>query len=157
MRDATARLYDVDEDRVTIDIPRGIVTFVAKKNRLVDLDKLHESIWATRLSGRTGMRLHSLEVTAIGQVVIEGKQVFLKVAGTKKRFVLGEGGDTKKGEDSFLARLRKQAGAGTTVRVSGPLAGWNGHFPPFLSSKPDHTRRIDVKKLELLPRPVEKL
>ena len=154
MRDATARLYDVDEDRVTIDIPRGIVTFVAKKNRLVDLDKLHESIWATRLSGKTGMRLHWLEVAAIGQVVIEGKQVCLKVAGSKKVFVLGEGGDTKKG-GSFLARLRKLAGTGTKVRVSGRLAGWNGPFPQLLSSKPDRTRRIDVNKLEPLRKPVK--
>ena len=79
-RDATARLYDVDEDKVTLSIPLGIITFEAKQGKLVALDKLHESIWATRLSGGTGMHLNWMEVTAQGEVMVEGKQTFLKVS-----------------------------------------------------------------------------
>ena len=59
-RDATARLYDVDEDTVVFvklqqkeRYDQGTVTFRARSGKLIDLDKLHESIWATRLSGGT--------------------------------------------------------------------------------------------------------
>src|SRR5262245_4802823 len=62
-RDAIARQYDVDADSVKLEIDKGLVTFGAKKGRLVDLDKLHESIWATRLSGKTGMSLDWIDVT----------------------------------------------------------------------------------------------
>ena len=37
--------------------------------KLVDLEKLHESIWATRLGVGTGMSMSSLDVTAVGEVV----------------------------------------------------------------------------------------
>jgi hypothetical protein len=70
-RDAIARQYDVDADAVRLDIAKGEVTFRAKKGRLVDLDKLHESIWATRLSVGTGMALNWIDVTAVGEVVVE--------------------------------------------------------------------------------------
>ena len=60
-RDATARLYDVDEDSVvfkklqkTQKYDQGTISFRSRKGKLIDLDKLHESIWATRLSGAHG-------------------------------------------------------------------------------------------------------
>ena len=147
MRDATARLYDVDEDSVMINIQLGIISFSAKKGRFVDLDKLHESIWATRLSGKTGMILHWMDVTTEGEVVIEGKRTLLKLVGSEARFVLME--DTKaKGGAETLAQLREQVGKGK-VRVTGRLDGWAGHFPPFLSEKPARPRRILVKKFKM--------
>ena len=82
-RDATARQNDVDADRVRLDISKGEITFRAKKGRLVDLDKLHESIWATRLSGGTGMALNWLDVTAVGEVTAEKDHLVLRVAGRR--------------------------------------------------------------------------
>ena len=78
-RDATARLYDVDADRVELNVKQGLITFRAKKGRAVDLDKLHESIWATRLSGSTGMSLNWIDVTAEGEVVVDQGRWMLKV------------------------------------------------------------------------------
>ena len=50
--DATARLYDVDEDSVvfkklqqTKRYDQGTITFGACNGKLIDLDQLHESIW----------------------------------------------------------------------------------------------------------------
>ena len=54
---------------IQLDIRKGEITFRAREGRLVDLDKLHESIWATRLSGGTGMALNWLDVTAVGEVI----------------------------------------------------------------------------------------
>ena len=92
-RDATARLYDVDDDSVTYKKPRkrgkydqGTITFRAKKGRLVSLDKLHESIWATRLSGGTRSGLVSLDVTAVGEVMVRGNKTLLSVDGADEYF-----------------------------------------------------------------------
>ena len=129
-RDATARQYDVDADAVRLDIAKGEVTFKAKRGRLVDLDKLHESIWATRLSGGTGMALNWLDVTAVGEVVVE-----------KERLVLKE--DDKK----TFARLREAAERGQqTVSVTGRVEDWSGHFPPFLKTLPKRPRAIAVRE-----------
>jgi hypothetical protein len=88
-RDATARLYDVDADSMKLDKKEGTITFKAKKGRVVDLDKLHESIWATRLGDGTGMELKWLEVTAPGEATIAGREVKLKVAGSDQTVLLG--------------------------------------------------------------------
>jgi hypothetical protein len=142
-RDATARQYDVDADAVRLDIDKGEVTFKAKRGRLVDLDKLHESIWATRLSGGTGMALNWLDVTAVGQVAVEMKRIVLKVKGYEDPFVL-KGGDKK-----TFARLREAAERGQqTVSVTGRVEGWSGHFPPFLKTLPKKPREIIVREFE---------
>ena len=77
-REAIARLYDVDEDTVvfkklnkTDQYDQGVVTFRARKGKLIDLEKLHESIWASRLSGGTRSGLVSLEVVAIGEIGLD--------------------------------------------------------------------------------------
>ena len=56
-RKAAARLYDVDENKVAFlrskrlkRYTHGTIPFQAKKGKLIDLDKLHKSVWATRLS-----------------------------------------------------------------------------------------------------------
>ena len=148
-RDATARLYDVDADNIGLEIKSGTITFRAKKGRLVDLDKLHESIWATRLSGDTGMALNWIDVTAVGKVVVEKKRTVLKVKGSDATFVLKEapGAKAGKGGKAPLARLREVlARGGRVVSVTGRLEGWEGHFPPFLNALPKKPRVILVKE-----------
>jgi hypothetical protein len=143
-RDATARQYDVDADGVKLDIDKGEVTFRAKKGRLVDLDKLHESIWATRLSGGTGMALNWIDVTALGEVIVEKDRLVLKVKGSDQTFVLNE--DDKK----VFAKLREAAGGKQLVSVTGRLEEWTGHFPPFLKTLPKKPRAIKVKEFTVV-------
>jgi hypothetical protein len=145
-RDAIARQYDVDADRVILDLKKGEVTFHARKGRLVSLDKLHESIWATRLSGNTGMHILWLDVTAVGDVVAEKDRLVLKVSGSDAIFVLKEDPAGKKGQPSAFARLREAVGEGSKkLSVTGRVDGWKGHFPPFLKTLPKKPREILVK------------
>jgi hypothetical protein len=141
-RDAIARQYDVDADRVTLNIDKGLVTFAAKKGKLVDLDKLHESIWATRLSGNTGMALDWIDVTAVGEVVVEKDRVVMKVKGSDQIFVL------KEGDKKAFARLQEAADGKKSFSVTGRLEGWKGHFPPFLKTLPKKPRAIAVREFE---------
>ena len=144
-RDAIARQYDVDADAVRLDIAKGEVTFRAKKGRLVDLDKLHESIWATRLAVGTGMALNWIDVTAVGEVVVEKDRVVLKVRGSEQVFVLKEDGDAR----GAFAKLRKAAEGGqTALSVTGRLDEWRGGFMTFLDTVPKKPRVIAVKEFE---------
>src|SRR5688500_8690892 len=105
-----------------LDKKAGTITFQAKKNRRVDLDKLHESIWATRLGDRTGMELKRLEVTAVGEAAVTDEEVVLKVRGSGQPFLLGDGADapTKPGGKTALERLRQAVQRGEkVVRVTG--------------------------------------
>jgi hypothetical protein len=150
-RDATARQYDVDADAVELDVKTGIIRFRAKKGRLVDLDKLHESIWATRLSGGTGMALNWIDVTAVGQVVVDQKQTVLKVAGSDQVFVLKEDptAKPKKDEKYPFQRLKEALDRGEkVVSVTGRVEGWKGHFPPFLKALPKKPYAIVVHDFE---------
>jgi hypothetical protein len=140
-RDATARQYDVDADSVRLDVSRGEITFTAKKGRLIDLDKLHESVWATRLSGGTGMALNWLDVTAVGEVAVEKDRVVLKVHGSDQLFVLKEDPKDRKA----FARLRAAIKGGAKMSVTGRLEDWRGHWPPFLKALPARPRSIQVK------------
>jgi hypothetical protein len=149
-RDATARQYDVDADKVKLNIAKGEITFRAKKGRLVDLDKLHESIWGTRLSGNTGMSMNWLDVTAVGVVAVEKDRIVLKVAGSSDLFLLKEDPKDKGGKNSAFARMQKALGRkDKVVSVSGRVEGWSGHFPPFLKTLPKKPRVILVKDFEV--------
>jgi len=142
-RDATARQYDVDADSVKLDVDKGEVTFRAKKGKLVDLDKLHESIWATRLGVGTGMAMSWLDVTAVGELAVEKDRLVLKVKGSDQFFVLQEG------DKKVFERLREASnGKQKSVSVSGRLEEWKGHFPPFLKTLPKKPRVIVVKDFE---------
>jgi hypothetical protein len=148
-RDATARLYDVDADRVELNVKKGLITFRAKKGRVVDLDKLHESIWATRLSGSTGMSLNWIDVTAEGEVVADQGRWMLKVKGTDQYFLLARmdpGARPKGGEKDPFDRLREALARGDkVVSVTGRVDGWKGHFPPFLKALPGKPYLIRVQ------------
>lgn len=151
--DATARLYDVDEDRVvfkkldqTRKYDQGTITLVARKGKLIDLQKLHESIWATRLSGGTRSGLVSLDVTAIGGVVERDGTVLLNVADSDAEFVL------LPSESDELAKafgtLQAAAGSQTKFRVTGRIDNYQGRWPTVLNKRPAKTRQIIVTGIE---------
>src|SRR5437016_5436370 len=109
-RDAIARQYDVDKNSVTLTCEPGqggyrpgTITFHAKKGKSIDLDKIRESITATRLSGGTNMGMEYLEITATGVVEANGKELVFKVSGTDQQFVLAEPPSAK----GTLERLRE--------------------------------------------------
>jgi hypothetical protein len=149
-RDATARQYDVDADGVKLDLKKGEITFKAKKGRLVDLDKLHESIWGTRLSGGTGMGVNWLDVTLVGKVVVEKERIVLRPTGSDAVFVLKEDAQAKTGKKTAFALLREAVDGGQKVlSVNGRVDGWKGHFPPFLKTAPKKPWLILVKEFEV--------
>jgi hypothetical protein len=141
----------VDADDVRLDTKKGEIAFRAKKGRLVDLDKLHESIWATRLSGNTGMSLRWIDVTAAGNLVLEQKQLQLRVTGSDQFFVLAEDPEAKPqaGAPTAFSRLREALDRGEkVVSVTGRVEGWSGHFPGFLKDLPKKPRTLRVKEFQ---------
>ena len=154
-RDATARLYDVDAETIafkrlnkTGKYDTGTVTFQAKPGKLIDLDKLHESVWATRLSGGTSSGLVNLEVTAAGTIVVVDKEIALKVTGAEPEFVLAQNleADFKSAFDELRAAL---AHGDKVSSVSGRLEGWTGRWPEMLKTLPAKPRRMLVTRFEV--------
>ena len=151
--DATARLYDVDEDSVVFEklqktekYDQGTITFRARKGKLIDLDKLHESVWATRLSGGTRSGLVSLEVTAIGHVISAEDQTFMRVAGSEAEFVLARHPDEE--QAVVFGPLQKIPGE-NVVKVTGVIDDYQGPWPKVLASTPKKPRRILVTSFEV--------
>ena len=149
--DATARLYDVDEDSVefkkhdrTEQYDQGTVTFRARKGKLIDLDKLHESIRATRLSGGTRSGLVSLDVTTAGHIASSGGKTLLTVAGSDAKFEIEKHPDAK-----YEAAFR-QLRVGSTVKLTGRVADYAGRWPKLLGTKPKSPRRLLVTNVEEL-------
>jgi hypothetical protein len=138
-RDAIARQYDVDKNRVTLtceagkgDYRPGVITFFPKKGKSLDLRKMAESIRATRLSGGTSMSMDFLEITATGAAVSAGKEMLFKVHGAAEQFILKDAGGKSQGS---LERLREALSSGAkVVSVTGRVEGWNGKFPDVLRS-----------------------
>ncbi len=152
--DATARLYDVDENSVvfkklqkTKRYDQGTVTFRARKGKLIDLEKLHESIWATRLSGGTRSGIVSLDVVAIGKVVKTQDAIMLKVSGSDSNFILAQSGDQANVFDDL------QAAAGNDVRIRGRVDKYVGRWPSLFKTKLEKPRRILVAGFELMKEP----
>lgn len=135
-RDAITRQYDVDKNLVTLTCEDGkggyrpgLITFHAKKGKSIDLNKIRESITATRLSGGTGMGVDYLEITALGAVQVRDKDLLLTVSGSKQQFTLVESPAAK----GMAQKLRDAVGRGDKViGVIGRVHGWNGTFPPVL-------------------------
>ena len=153
--DATARLYDVDEDTVvfkkldkTEKYDQGVVTFRARKGKLIDLDKLHESVWATRLSGGTRSGLVSLEVTAVGTLVNTQNGVVLEVE-KGKEFVLKQ--NKADGHASTFSNLMTSIeGNKKIVKVTGVIENYQGRWPSLFRKKPDSIRNILVTNYEVI-------
>jgi hypothetical protein len=155
-RDAISRQYDVDKNLVTLTCAEGkggyrpgLITFEAKKGKSIDLDKIRDSITATRLSGGTNMGVDYLEITAIGTVDAGGKDVVLRVSGTSQEFVLGELPPAKgdpKANPAMLQKLRDALVNGDKVaNVTGRVQGWSGRFPVVLKALhevPANTRPV---------------
>ena len=147
-RDAIARQYDVDADSIILtpigqksSYQLGTIEFFAKKGKTIDLDKLDESIAATRLSGGTHMSIDYLEITAQGEVIERDKELILKVSGTGQELSLSEEPTAKDG----LKRLREAVAHGDKVStVTGRVPGWSGRFPLVLAAwatAPDAQKR----------------
>ncbi len=156
-RDATARLYDVDEDaltfkrlRVANKYDQGLITFQAKRGGLVDLEKLHESIWATRLSGGTSSGVICLEVTAAGEVVVNNGETILTVSPDDRQFVLVDDVSAKpEGAKSAMKDLRDTLDKGERiVSVTGYVDGWVGRWPNVLREPPAKRPRLMVTSFE---------
>ncbi len=152
--DATARLYDVDEDLVvfkklqqTERYDQGTITFRARKGKLIDLAKLHESIWATRLSGGTRSGLVSLNVTAVGEVVETENGIVLRVADSSEEFLLGKHTDEK--HAASFGQLAA-AGAKQAVQVTGLIDNYRGRWPGLLKTQPTQPRRILVTSFDVV-------
>ena len=154
-RDATARLYDVDLDSVEFkkldksdDYDQGEVTFRARPGKLIDLDKLHESIWATRLSGGTRSGLVSLRVTAVGALNTTGEETVLHVPEADAEFVLRP--HPEEAHAPALSRLL-QATKDTDkeVRVTGVIDNYRGYWPNVLRQQPSKPRHILVTDFDV--------
>lgn len=152
-RDATARLYDVDDRSVVYTKPNrrgkydhGTIAFKARKGKLIDLEKLHESVWATRLSGGTSSGLVRIDVTAVGELVVDGSNLVLKVAGSKKTFVLMSDRKARAGSLQQIAfqKMKATVGNGDQVSITGQVDGWSGRWPAMLSKRPASPRRLIV-------------
>jgi hypothetical protein len=149
-RDAIARQSDVEMSSVKLTCNTnqgkyrpGTITFEARKGRSIDLDKLRESIAATRLSGHTNMRVDYLEITVLGKIYLRDKDMMLKVSGTSQELVLAA-------DDRELEkRLLDLAGRGGEITLKGRVDGWNGRFPVVLKSLVDRYG-TDGKKPVLL-------
>jgi hypothetical protein len=120
----------------------GRVHFAARSGRSLDLEKIHACLKETRLSGKppgkTRSRILYLELTVKGNVVKEGKELLLKVNGTRQVFRLGE---EPRSEDlpqrTDFQRLEKAVARGRkVVSVTGRVQGWSGHFPAVLREVP---------------------
>jgi hypothetical protein len=137
-RDAIARQYDVDKNSVLLTCEPGkggyrpgTIVFYAKRGKSLDLDKIRESIAATRLSGGTNMGMDYLEITATGAVEFGDKEAVLKVSGTDQQFALAEAPSAK----GKLEKLREALARGDKVtNIIGRVQGWNGRFPDVLSA-----------------------
>jgi hypothetical protein len=157
-RDAIARQYDVEKNKVTLTCDTdkgsyrpGTITFYAKKGKSIDLDQVRESIAATRLSGGTNMGMEYLEITATGNVAISDRDLILDVSGTGQQFFLEESASAK----GALQRLRDAVAKGEKVNtVVGRLPGWSGKFPAALGglakTRPDARAVLIVTDFELV-------
>ena len=159
-RDAISRQYDVDKNRVTLTCEEGkgnyrpgIITFYPKAGKTLDLRKMEESIRATRLSGGSSMGVDYLEITALGDVTIDGNAATFKVSGSTQQFTLKEA-SAKDGEKTPLGRLREALAGGAKIEsVTGRVQGWTGTFPVvlrnFAKMPADATQELTVTDFEM--------
>lgn len=150
-RDAIRRLYDVNDDSVVYKKPKergkydhGTVTFRAKKGKLIDLEKLHESVWGTRLSGGTRSGLVRLDVRVVGKIQIDDNKMSLDVRGADARFILID--ELKSdAEETAFQKLRDAVRRGEKIAsMTGRVDGWAGRWPTVLKSKPSKLLRLVV-------------
>jgi hypothetical protein len=149
-REATARLYDVDEDSVvfkklnqTEKYDQGVVTFHARKGKLIDLDKLHESVWASRLAHGTRSGLVSLDVVVIGEAIRTRDGMRLKVSGFESDFVLVKS-PSKEQATVFAELAEAAADERQAVKLTGRIDNYKGRWPSLFSKPVAKPRRLLV-------------
>lgn len=135
-RDAISRLYDVQKNSITLTCEGekgsyrpGVITFHAKKGRSIDLDKMRESINASRLSGGTSMKMDYLEITAAGDVQLDDKKAVFTVFGTGQKFDLSE---DPGGRQTLLRLILQQTRGEKITSITGRVQGWSGVFPAVM-------------------------
>ena len=122
----------------------GVITFYAKKGRSLDIEKIRESINATRLSGGTGMSVVSFEITALGEITLGDTDATIRIGGIDRVFTLGEDASAK----GSFQKLRDAVKRGDKiVSVTGRVPGWSGVFPKVLQGlakmpEPDRNRLL---------------
>ena len=159
MRGAIARLYDVDDDSVMYRRPKirgkydhGTIAFRARKGKLVDLDKMYESVWATRLSGGTRSGLVRLDVTFSGTVSRGRNSLVINVSGSDGRFLLIENGEANagdRGQTPFQKLRAAMANGKRVVRITGRVDRWQGRWPALLRTRPRNPRTIQVTSFQI--------
>ncbi len=137
--------------RLTERYDQATIEFRARSGQLIDLDKLHESLWATRLSGGTRSGCISLEVTAIGDVEQTQSGIVLNIAGTDRQFILVDDVEAKPNEpkESALPALREALAQGeTNLSITGYVGGWVGRWPGVLQRSPERRPQLMVTGFE---------
>ena len=157
-RDATARLYDVDEDelvfkkfKLTKKYDQGAIRFRARADNPIDLGKLHESVWATRLSGGTRSGVICLEITATGTVSDSGGELVLQVGDDRQQFELVDNVKAKPEDHkaSKLSEFRSALKKGESVTLTGYVEGWVGRWPTVLREPPVKRPKLMVTGFEV--------
>jgi hypothetical protein len=93
------------------------------------------------------MATNWLDVTAVGEVVLEKGRAILRVEGADAVFELKEDPGAKVNGRTAFAVLREAVERGQKkVSVTGRVDGWKGHFPPFLKTLPKKPRVLLVKE-----------
>ena len=130
-----------------------IIQFRARADNPINLKKLHESVWATRLSGGTRSGVIYLEVTAVGTVSGPDANLVMQVGDDKQQFELVDNVQAKPEDHkpSKLAELRQALRdwpAGVTI--TGYVEGWSGRWPTVLRQPPAKRPKLMVTNFELV-------
>src|SRR5262249_34959739 len=89
--------------------------------------------------GNTRAEILYLELTAVGEVVASGKELLLKVKGTKQVFRLDDEPEPKADarEGTAFQRLHTAVAQGrSAIGVTGRVKGWTAHLPAVLRELP---------------------
>ena len=131
----------------------GTITFVARKGASINLEKILQSLKATRLFKGTRSGVNFLDITAEGEVVVGDKEILLKVSGTAEQLRLGEDPKAKRqeGVTTPFQRLQQRLAKGEKlVRVTGRVQGWNGRWPDVLRELAGKEKAADRKPVLLM-------
>jgi hypothetical protein len=131
----------------------GTITFAAKKGKSIDLQKIHKSLRATRLGGKTNSGVNYLDITAEGEVVAHDKETLLKMSGAEQQFLLGDDpkAKPKEGGNTPYQRLTDALTKGKKIAsVTARVQGWSGRWPAVLGELAKETEKKSAKKPTLL-------
>ena len=119
----------MEKDLIRLDTEAGTIAFQAKNGKSLAQEMIYESFLATSLYGPNGIEaVRYLEITALGEVVMEEGTALLTVADRTQRFALGSNPDRKPsaGEQTPFQRLREAMAKGAKITsVTGYIHRWN--------------------------------